>query len=149
MKNILKTIFMAVMCVITATSCDDKVGVADAGPVGNPEKEIAGTYTGVWSKTLNDDTQTAPGTITFTAGDRNYVANINVSCPEFDVNLSGTCNVVNNSVGYVFYNQEAKNNGFGTPYTGRVVNGNASIKFTLTVKDGRKQNNYVFEFATE
>lgn len=149
MKNIIKTIFMAVVCLVAASACSDEVGIPDAGPVGNPEKEIAGTYTGVWSKTLDDNTQNASGSITFSAGDSNYKANISVSCPDFNIDLSGVCNVVNNSEGYVFYNQEAKNNGFGTAYTGRVVNGKASIKFTLTVKDGRKQNNYVFEFATE
>lgn len=157
MKTIIK-LFCMLVCGFAATACSDSVGIPDAGPVGNPEKEILGTYTGVWTRTLNDDVVTAPGTITISNADKRYVAEVNAKCDDFKFDLTAAANVVNYSEGYYFYNQSATS-GFAlpdkdpklgdSPFNGRVVNGKATIKFTLTQKEGRKQFNYVYEFVTE
>ncbi len=145
MKNIIIAFFFAVLSLGIA-SCSNEVGIADPGPKGNPEKEIAGTYVGKWTKTLDDVSTEASGSITFAAGESAYVTEVKVDCPDMDLNFSGLANIVNNSEGYIYYNQEAKQNGFGVAYTGRVIRGQATIKFIMNVKEGRKQYLYTFEF---
>lgn len=148
MRNIIITFFMAIFC-LGISSCSNEVGIPDPGPKGNPEKEIAGTYVGKWTKTLDNVSTEAPGSITFTPGERAYVTDVKVDCPDMDLNFNGLANIVNNSEGYIYYNQEAKQNGFGVTYTGRVIRGQATIKFIMNVKEGRKQYLYTFEFLGE
>lgn len=146
MKNIIRTLFLFLVCAGFA-SCDNSVGIPDRGPQGNPEKEIAGTYTGTWTRTLSGQTEstTSTGTITFSPTDKSYVTNVAVSCPDLNINMNAVANVVNYSEGFMYYNRENKN-GFGVAFDGRVIEGNASIKFTLSVKEGRKQYLYNYTF---
>lgn len=146
MKKLINTLFLLMFVCLGFSSCHDEVGIPDAGKPGNPEKEIVGSYTGTWTRTLDGVETTATGTITFTAGDKAYVANVAVECPEFGVSLSGPANVAKNSAGYTFYNQESKSNGFGTTYYGRIVDGVATINFTLSQKEGRKTYLYIYSF---
>lgn len=146
MKNIIKIISLFLICIGFA-SCNNEVGYPDPGPAGNPEKEAAGTYTGTWTRELDGNVVEAQGTITLTPSDKAYITNVAVSCPDFGVELSGVANIVNNSSGYVFANQESKENGFGTVFEGRITNGVATMKFTLTQKEGRKQYLYNYKFT--
>lgn len=146
MNNILKTLFFCLVCMGIA-SCSDEVGYPDNGPQGNPEKEVEGTYTGTWSRELDSNVVEATGTITLTPSDNAYIVNVTVNCPEFGIDMQSVANVVNYSDGYMYYNQEAKGNGFGVVFDGRVINGVASIKFTITQKEGRKQYLYNYTFA--
>lgn len=147
MKNIIKSLFLILVSVGLA-SCNEEVGYIDPGPQGNPEKEIAGTYSGTWTKTLQSTgaSETAIGTITFTPGDRAYVANVHVSCPDLNVDMESAANVVNYSDGFTYYNQDAKN-GFGLAFEGRIKGNVATIKYTQSVKVGLKQSIYVFTFS--
>lgn len=147
MKNIIKTLLLFLVCVGFA-SCSNEVGVPDPGPQGNPEKEIAGSYTGSFSKILNGEASGSEGegTITFTPSDSPYVTTVNVSCPDLNLDMTSTANVVNYSEGYLYYNREPKN-GFGVVFDGRVIDKKATIKFTLTIKEGRKQYLYNYTFS--
>lgn len=146
MKNILKALFLVFACFGFA-ACSDEVGYIDPGAQGNPEKEIQGTYTGTWTQEYNGEVTTAQGTVTFTPTDNAYVTNVEVSCPDFNIELKGIANVVNFEGGYKFFNQEASNNGFGVVFDGTVINKEASIKFTLSVRSGRYQYLYNYTFA--
>lgn len=146
MKNIIKTLILFLVCA-GISSCDNSVGYPDPGPAGNPEKDIEGVYTGTWTRTLDGNSVEGQGSITFTPGENAYTTNVAVSCPEFGIELNGVANVVNYSEGYKFYNQDAKGNGFGVVFDGRVVNGIAYIKFTITQKEGRKQYLYNYNFS--
>lgn len=121
----------------------------DPGPQGNPELDVQGTYTGTWSQELDGVVVTAPGTITLTPSDNAYVTYVAVSCPDFSIDFQGIANVVNFANGYKYYNQEATNNGFGVAFDGEVINGEATIKFTLSQRSGRIQYLYNYSFAGE
>lgn len=150
MKNIFKSVLFAVALCFGATACnDDEVGYIDPGTPQNPEKEVAGTYTGTWTQTYNGVETTATGTITLTPGDNAYVTIVNVKCDDFNIDLTGPANIVKQSAGYIYYNREAGGNGFGVTYYGRVVDGVASISFTRTVKEGRLTYLYDYTFAGE
>lgn len=146
MKNIFKTLFCFLL-IVGLASCNEEVGYPDPGPAGNPEKEIAGTYTGTWTKTnaSNGSVTTGAGTITFTPGDRAYVTDVKVESAELKIDMQSLANVVNYTEGYMFYNRETKN-GFGTVFDGRIVKGEASIKYSISQKVGLKQTifNYTF-----
>ncbi len=147
MNNIIKTLFLFFVCAGLA-SCDNSVGYIDPGPQGNPELDIQGTYTGTWTKTLNgaETGDSASGSLTFTPGSEAYVTNVVALCEGLDVNLESLANVVNYSNGYMFYNGEPTN-GFGTSFNGRIVNGQATIQYTLSIKVGLKQTIYIFTFT--
>lgn len=148
MKNIVKFLFIFLLST-GFISCSNEVGYPDPGPAGNPENEIAGTYTGVWTRELNGDVVEAQGAITFTPTDKAYVTNVAVSCPDFNIDMQGIANVVNNTSGYIFANQEAKENGFGTVFEGRILkSGEVTIKFTLTQRENRKQYLYNYNFSS-
>lgn len=148
MNKILKTLFLCLVSLGIA-SCDNEVGYPDNGPQGNPEKEIEGTYTGTWTKTVSgaETGDSATGTLTFTP-EGQFITEVLASCSDLDINFSSNANVVNYSEGYMFYNAEAKN-GFGTSFDGRVINGQATIKFTISIKVGLKQTIYNYTFTGE
>lgn len=147
MKNIIKLFFLLFACV-GMVSCDDSVGYPDPGPQGNPEKEIAGTYTGTWTRTTQSTQEelTGEGNISFTPGESAFVTDVKVNCTGLNIDMESLANVVNYSDGYKFYNQEAKN-GFGVPFEGNIKNGVAYIKYTMSIKVGLKQTIYIFTFT--
>lgn len=148
MNNIVKIFFLLLACVGLA-SCEDSVGYPDPGPQGNPEKEIAGTYTGTWTRVTQSTQEeiTGEGSITFSPSENAFVTDVKVDCPDLDIDMQSLANVVNYSNGYKYYNQEAKN-GFGVTFEGNVdKNGVASIKYTKSIKVGLKQTIYIFTFT--
>lgn len=148
MRNIIKTLFLFLIC-SGLSSCHDEVGYIDPGPQGNPEKAVAGTYVGTWTQTLQSTgaVETGEGTIILTPGDQAYITEVKVSCPDLKIDMESLANIVNNSDGYTYYNQEQKNNGFGVAFQGSVKGNEASIKYTKSIKVGLKQSIYVFTFT--
>ncbi len=147
MKNIIKTLFLFLICA-GISSCHEEVGYIDPGPQGNPEKAVAGTYSGTWTETLQStgEVKTASGTLTLTPGDRAYVTDVKVNCADLNIDMQSAANIVNYSEGYTYYNQDAKN-GFGVAFEGRVKGNEATIKYTKSVKVGLKQSIYVYTFT--
>lgn len=143
MKNIIKYLFITVFSLGLA-SCSNDVEVPDHGPVGNPETAIVGTYTGTWTRSLTGTTPTVEsGTITFTTVEgRNYVTNVHVECPALELDMESIANIINYSGGYMFYNQDSSN-GFQNTFTGRVVDGNATINFSKTDKYKNEKGKWV------
>ena len=130
-------------------ACSDK---SEDGPLANPnpEKLVAGTYTGNWTRVLDKDTTTAPGQITVTA-DSAFIATFAVAkCAELGLDeMSSKANVTWQSNGGLrITNYGGANNGFQTSFAGKLnADRTLSLNFKKTVKVGRKAYEYVFTFT--
>lgn len=154
MKKILFTLLAAVSIILTA--CNEDPGVLEAGSPVCIAAQVAGTYEGTWTRTLvdsNNEPSQYPGTLTFTQAEaenkdgsvtlQDYIVNVEASCP--DLSLSGT-EVANISPSGVFFNV-VKTATFGNEFSGKIKNDVATISFSLTIKEGRKQNIYNYTFS--
>ncbi len=136
MKKIFSLMFLLCAACLAFTACDtdDEDGVAGTGTPTNPEKEVAGVYTGVYTQDKNGTLTTADGTLTLEATEKAYITNVTVACPTFSLNYSSVANI---TPAYSFYNN-FPTNGFGTNFNGSVKDGKAIITFQSKVKEGRK-----------
>lgn len=70
MKNIFKILSVALIG-LSFTACVESIDTPSRGPVANPEKEVAGTYTGTWTVTYTVGTAkteyNVPGSMTLAA----------------------------------------------------------------------------------
>lgn len=111
---------------------------------------IAGTYTGTWTRSLNEESVSGEGTITFAPCDsaQANVCIITVTCANPEINRSGIVNVVHSDYEYVFYNNSDKAEaGFGAKFSGRVYkDGSVDMQYTVEEKVGRKKQTYNFKF---
>lgn len=137
---------MFLLCTVcfafTACDNDDEDGVAATGKPTNPEKEVAGVYSGTWTQIQNGTEKTAEGTLTFEPAENAYSVNITTACSDFKLNYTSIANITSS---YVFYNY-TETNPFKTKFDGNVRDGVATISFTLKVKSGRSYvlTNYTF-----
>lgn len=144
MKKILFGLFA--LLAMTLVSCDNKAGLPGPGDPVNVAAAAAGTYNGTWTRTLAsnpDNPQVEDGTLVITqVGDEFYVVNVVAKCA--GIGLDGQANA-NINPRYVFFN--AVKSDFGNEFNGKIVDGNtATMSFSLTVTEGRKQNVYSYEF---
>lgn len=149
MKNLLKTMFLAFAAYLVFTACsDDEDGVTNPGTPIHPEVEVAGIYSGTWSRSLigsTDEPTTAAGTLTFEASENAYVTKVSATCTTLGIDYSALANITPT---YNFYNNVAASttNGFGVTFSGAIKESVATISFTKTVKEGRKTYNYTYSF---
>ena len=110
---------------------------------------IAGTYVGTWTRSLDTDSVSGEGTITFVAGDQPNVATITATCANPEINRTGIVNVMHSDYEYVFYNNSDKEEaGFGAKFSGRVYkDGSIEMQYSVDEKVGRKRNTYNFIFV--
>ena len=108
----------------------------------------AGTYSGTWTRTGDDGSETYSGSVTLEAGSGANVTNVTFSCPETSLDATSIANVWHANYGYQFHNQTASAaNGLGTSFAGRIdENGNMSTSFTISQKVGRKNYDFKYEF---
>ena len=111
------------------------------------EQGSAGTYTGEWTRTGDDGTDTYTGSITLSAAGTN-ATNVTFSCPEASLDATSTANVWHANYGYEFFNQTAGDaNGLGASFSGRIDEaGNMNVAFTISQKVGRKNYEFKYEF---
>ena len=149
MKNIFKILFPAIAMILSLASCDGDAEIPDRGPVTNPQEMTKGTYTGDWSRQEfgTENFTYSSGTVELTPGDANYVTNISVSCPDFEIDLSAAANITPGGQGYMFHNPIATN-GFGAIFQGTIRESDMSLWLTFkkTVKEGRKTITYIYTF---
>lgn len=130
-------------------SCKEDVGLVDPGTPTNPEKAIEGVYSGVLTRTVRTTgaSESADAVLTIVPTDERYVANITISCPDFDVNLSSVANVLPTQSDYSYFNNLAGNT-LGTLFTGTVSKEvkDATLGYSLTIREGRKTTTYDFLF---
>ena len=157
MKAIYKSIFFSVALVCGMTSCDNKDELPPTGPQDNAEKLVAGTYVGSWTRVTDgtNETITGPGSITFSVDSQKYGNNVSViTLDATDVDIAiddpktSVCNITLLSTGeFTFWNQTA-NNPFGTTFYGKVsTSGEATMEYTKTVVEGRRQTKYYYSFS--
>ena len=109
---------------------------------------IAGTYSGIWTRSFTDEIVSGEGTISFVASDQPNVATITATCTEPAINRTGIVNVAHSDYEYVFYNNSDKEEaGFGAKFSGRVFrDGSIEMQYSVEEKVGRKKNTYTFSF---
>ena len=107
----------------------------------------AGTYSGTWTRTGDDGSETYSGSVTLEAGSGANVTNVTFSCPETSLDATSIANVWHANYGYQFFNQTASTaNGLGVSFAGRIdENGNMSTSFTISQKVGRKNYDFKYE----
>ena len=108
----------------------------------------AGTYSGTWTRTGDDGSDTYNGSITLTAGNGANATSVTFSCPEASLDATSTANVWHSNYGYQFFNQTASAaNGLGASFSGRIdESGNMTASFTISQKVGRKNYEFKYEF---
>lgn len=145
MKKILFSLFA--IFALSLTSCKDEAGNPDPGAPVNVAGAVEGTYTGTWTRTdaaNAENVVTGTGTLTFVQyNDENYVVTVNAQCSALEIDLTANANI---NPAYVFFN--ALPTDFGNSFSGRVTEEkDASISFAKTIRDGRKQYTYYYEFS--
>jgi hypothetical protein len=150
MKKFIYSIFafFAISCTFVACSSDDSDPSYDHSV--NAATASASTYSGTWLRWQDGtEKESAPGTITLTAGSNANATNMTFSCAEFELNMSSPANIAWANDGYVF-NQNVTNNNdaneLGSIFAGRIVNGKISTSFSRTTKVGRKTTTYFYSF---
>lgn len=110
---------------------------------------IEGEFSGTWTRALDDDIVSGPGTITFVATEDPYVVNIIAFCPEPMINRAGIANVAHSDHEYIFYNNSTDESaGFGAKFSGRVYKDNTiDMQYTVEEQVGRFKKTYKFTFA--
>ncbi len=149
MKKILFLIFAVLVLGFTFVACSDddeknpRVGT-------NPGGDAAGTYSGIYTRVLDEDTVTATGKVIITASDASaYSANIEFIADSAiwdNDQLVSSMNITYANDGFQFHNQSTAN-GMGTAFSGSIdAQGNINSYFKLTVRVGRVNNDYNYYF---
>lgn len=148
MKKNLYILMVLMSVVFGFTACSD-----DDEPIGtqNPETEVAGTYSGAWTRVLTNSsgevqsTETANGTITI-AANRQWVVDVtlNEAQPVIASVMTDIANCSGTSEnGYQISN--AKGATLGN-FSGVVEDGVMSFGFQREEKDGRKTYTATYTF---
>lgn len=108
----------------------------------------AGTYSGTWTRTGDDGSETYSGSITLSPGGKENTTLVWFSCPETSLEATSVANVWHSNYGYQFFNQTVSDdNGLGVAFSGRIdENGNMTTSFTISQKVGRKNYQFKYEF---
>lgn len=132
-------------------SCSDDDDNGSVSMPASPAKDIAGVYSGEWTRVglTNNDSTITTGTITLTDS-LDYYGHVTVGAASA-VGISEMSSVVNvswnaNNV-YTFFNY-VTTNGLGMSFAGTVKDGTTmSFQFKKTVRSGRKTSDYMFYFT--
>lgn len=149
MKKILYPLFaiLTFSCVLVACSDDDDENVSFGA---TPEIEAAGVYTGTFSRVQDGTTDTlyTTGTVTITATDSAYCADISFDCSgDFAFSDASVANIAHANGGFVFENSSSSN-GLGTPFMGRIdENGNLTSYFKIQQRSGRLTYTYHYNIT--
>ena len=157
MKTLYKSLFFGVAMVLGMTACDNNDELPPTGPLDNAEKLVAGTYVGEWTRETDgtDEVITGAGSITFSVDSENYGNNVSVMTLNSDivdlgvtVPLKTVCNITLLSSGEFTYWNQTSSNPLGVVFYGKVsTSGVATINFSKTVRDGRKEVKYIYSFS--
>ena len=166
MKAIYKSIFFSVALLFGMASCD-KDELPPTGPKDNAEKLVVGTYVGEWTRVTvgTDAVETGSGSITFSIyddtkynGDKNKdkefnnVSEITLDSSTLDIGIddpkTSVCNITILSSGEFTYWNQTSSNPFGTTFYGKVsTDGVATMNYTKTVREGRKEVTSIYSFT--
>lgn len=154
MKKIFNILFLLVASAVCFTACDNDYEMPDPGNQINPEKEVAGTYVGEWSK-VNEGTgaeENGTGTLIFAPDEEggSYVVSITAAAEGLTLGLTtdtARANISKNSNnGYDFVNT-VKTNGFGVSFLGGITNSfDVTLTYTVVQRKGLKEVVYNVTF---
>ena len=148
MKKYIFSAIAALALSCTFVACGDD----NDDPVINYDKTAAqgseGLYSGTWTRTGDDGSETYSGSITLSPGGKENTTLVAFSCPETSLDAASVANVWHSNYGYQFFNQTASDdNGLGVAFSGRIdENGNMTTSFTISQKVGRKNYQFKYEF---
>ncbi len=146
MKKFIYSIFavLALSCTLVACGSDDD---ESANFSTSAEQGSAGTYSGTWTRTGDDGTETFSGSVTLAAAGSGQT-NVTFNCPDAELNATSIANVWHANNGYGFFNQTVSDaNGLGVSFAGRIdEKGGLSTSFTFSQKVGRKNVEFKYEF---
>ena len=138
----------AVALCLTLTACgsdgDDNITYSTTA-----EQATAGTYSGTWTRTSDEGTETFSGTVTLAATSEKGKTNVTFSCPDADLNATSIANVWNAKNDFQFMNQTVSDaNGLGVAFSGFISEaGVLNTAFTTSQKVGRKTVSYTYDFT--
>lgn len=154
MKTIFKTLFFFVASVLCLTACNEDYDMPDPGAKINPEKEVAGTYVGTWSKVnaATGDEENGTGTLVFAPDEElgAYIVDITATAEGLTLGLTtdtARANISKNSTdGYDFVNT-TKANGFGVSFLGGITKDfEVTMTFSVVQRKGLKEVVYNMTF---
>lgn len=157
MKAIYKSLFFSIALMFGMASCD-KDELPPTGPQDNAEHLVVGTYVGEWTRVTDgtNETITGPGSITFSlytyeGNEMNNVSEIKLDSSTIDIGIedpkTSVCNITILSSGEFTYWNQTAGNPFGTTFYGKVsTDGVATMDYTKTVVEGRRQTKYYYSF---
>ena len=148
MKKYILSAFAALALSCTFVACGDDNDDPNISYDTTAAQGSAGSYSGTWTRTGDEGSDTYNGSITLTAGNGANATSVTFSCPETSLDATSTANVWHSNSGYQFFNQTASPaNGLGASFSGRIdESGNMTASFTISQKVGRKNYEYVYEF---
>ena len=138
----------AVALSLTLTACgsdgDDNITYSTTA-----EQATAGTYSGTWTRTSDEGTETFSGTVTLAATSEKGKTNVTFSCPDADLNATSIANVWNAKNDFQFMNQTVSDaNGLGAAFAGFISEaGVLNTAFTISQKVGRNTVSFQFDFT--
>ena len=148
MKKYIFSAIAALALSCTFVACGDD----NDDPVINYDTTAAqgseGLYSGTWTRTGDDGSETYSGSITLSPGGKENTTLVAFSCPETNLDAASVANVWHSNYGYQFFNQTVSDdNGLGVAFSGRIdENGNMVTSFTISQKVGRKNYQFKYEF---
>ncbi|WP_295434490.1 hypothetical protein [uncultured Prevotella sp.] len=149
MKKILYYLFAVLALSCSFISCSDDDDDATIHSV-TPEKAAAGVYSGTFTRVQDGTTDTlyTQGTVTITATDSAYCADVTYDCTgDFTFNATSVANISYAGNGFVFTNNSTSN-GLGASFIGRISSeGTLSSYFKVQQKSGRKTYTYYYNFS--
>lgn len=155
MKTIFKTIFFLLASVVFLTACNSDYDMPDPGAKINPEKEVAGTYIGEWTK-VNTSTlaeENGTGTLVFVPDEElgAYIVDITAAAEGLTLGLTtdtARANISKNSTGGYDFVNTTKANGFGVSFIGAVTKDyHVTLSFTVVQRKGLKEVSYDVTFV--
>lgn len=132
-------------------SCKNDSLVDNTKVTGTPEKDVAGMYSGTWTRILDTDTVHVENCmIELLSTDSAYFVDVKVyaaTAAGLEEMLSVANIVQEGAHGYMFSNTAATATGFGVSFRGRVsAEDELLLNFVKTTRVGRKSYEYAFAF---
>ena len=156
MKTLYSSLFLSVTLAFGMMSCD-KDELPPTGPQVNAEILVAGTYVGEWTREVDGTNEVTTGSrsIIFSVDSEKYGNNVSVitlTTDGIDIGIDdpkkSVCNITILSSGEFTYWNQTSSNPFGTSFYGKVsTDGVATLNYTKTVREGRKEVTSIYSFT--
>lgn len=151
----MKKFLVAALAIMTMsfgfTSCEDDLGGdSNYTIVSDPTTVVVGTYNGIYTRTLDGESETADGAIEISAGSSKEYVNVTFkACKDMGLaEVTVPCNIAQKGDSrFIITNGAGAKNALGTSFRLYVDNNkDLQANFLLTVKNGRKSYEYDFLF---